>query len=77
MMDISQFGDFFKALDKSLDVALQHPSCANATWLQQPDLRFSRLSATPSDDDTLYWVDESNKMLCLSFPAILEKKVNL
>ena len=70
------YQDFFKALDKSLDVTLQHPSCASPMWLQEPDLRFSRLSATPSDDNSLYWVDESNKILCLAFPAILEKKVS-
>ena len=45
-------------------------------WLKDPDVRFSRLSVTPSDDNSLYWVDESNKILCLAFPAILEKKVS-
>ena len=75
-MDVDHFAAFLQALYKSLDVATQHPSCASFMWLKDPDVRFSRLSVTPSDDNSLYWVDESNKILCLAFPAILEKKVS-
>jgi hypothetical protein len=65
------------AIYRSLEAAINHPSCVTAEWMHKFDqlnIRPFELSGLAYDDNTLTWVDENKRLFCLAFPAILNLK---
>jgi hypothetical protein len=62
-------------LHRSLQAAVQHPSCVSAAWIDTVgDLKNNprALHTPPYNDGSLHWVDQKGKLLCMAFPAVLD-----
>ena len=71
--DSDQTGD--ANLYQSLEAAIQHPSCVSNAWLDTiGDLNNNphELQAAPYNDGSLHWVDKTNHLLNMAFPAVLD-----
>jgi hypothetical protein len=59
----------------SLKAALQHPSCVSPSWIDTiADFKNNprTLSNAPYNDGALHYVDKKQKVLCMTFPAVLD-----
>jgi hypothetical protein len=67
------------AIYRSLEDAIQHPSCVSSRWIHNFDelhIHPSQLSSSALlyNNDSLTWVDKNDRLFCLAFPAILNLK---
>ena len=62
-------------LYQSLLAALDHPSCAKASWLDTvADFKNNprTINTPPYNDGSVHYVDNNGNLLCMGFPAVIE-----
>jgi hypothetical protein len=61
-------------LYQSLLAAIEHPNCVKPAWIDTVtnSKNNPRGLPKPYNDGSLHWVNNSNDLLCMAFPAVLD-----